>query len=333
MTRPRIIALAVVALLVILLVATSGFGLWRTHDDGVTLYGNVDIRSVDLGFRVSGRIATMPVEEGASVKAGQVLAALDPKPIGDKVAAAEAQIGLAEADLAKRRNGNRPQDIAQARAQLAQQQANLAKAHEDYDRRKSLIATGAISQAVFDQTAAALKAAQAQTDAAAQALSLQQAGSRKEDVAASEAQLRNARAQADATKTDLRDAVLKAPSDGTILTRAREPGAIVQPGETVFTLTIDRPVRVRAYVAEPDVGRIAPGMTVQVKTDDGHAYPGTIGYISPAAEFTPKTVETANLRTDLVYRLRIIVTDANAGLRQGQPVTISVPGARPAQGR
>jgi HlyD family secretion protein len=196
-----------------------------------------------------------------------------------------------------------------------------------------LVATGAISQAQFDQTVAAWRAAQAQVTAASEALSLQKAGARKEDVEAAAAQLQNARALQNSAMTDLKDATLRAPSDGVILTRAREPGAIVQAGETVFTLTIDRPMRVRAYVAEPDLGRIAPGMKVLLTTDGNNkTYHGKIGYISPAAEFTPKSVETESLRTDLVYRLRIIVSDPDGGLRQGQPVTVQVD-AHPKQDR
>jgi HlyD family secretion protein len=328
-----VIGMSVVAL-AILLIATHGFGAWSKEDEGITLYGNVDIRQVDLGFRVSGRIAEMPVDEGAHVKAGDRLAVLDAGPLKDRLAAATAQMELAEADLDKRHNGNRPQDIAQARAALAQQQANLAKAREDYERRKPLIDSGAISRALFDETVAALRAAEAQVNAATQALSLQQAGSRKEDIAAAAAQVASARAQRASAATDRQDATLVAPSDGTILTRAREPGAIVQPGETVFALTIDRPVRIRAYVPEPDLGRLTPGMNVNVRVDgNGRVYHGTIGYISPTAEFTPKTVETENLRSDLVYRLRVILSDADNGLRQGQPVTVTIPGARPAAKR
>lgn len=332
MSKPLRIALiaAALAALAILLIATHGFGLWKPRDEGLILHGNVDIRQVDLGFRVGGRIAEMPIEEGAHVAAGTRLARLDTRPLDDRLAAASAQEALAKADLDKRRNGNRPQDIAQARAALAQQQANLARAREDYERRKPLIASGAISQALFDQTVAAYRAAQAEADAAAQALSLQRAGSRREDIEAAEAQYRNAQALRASAETDLSDATLLAPSAGTILTRAREPGAIVQPGETVFTLTIDRPVRVRAYVGEPDLGRLSPGMAVTVQADGNpRAYHGTIGYISPTAEFTPKTVETESLRSDLVYRLRVIVSDPDGALRQGQPVTVSVPGARP----
>ena len=229
-------------------------------------------------------------------------------------------------------NGNRPQEIAQAGAALAQQQANLAKALADYERRKPLLETGAISKALFDQTEAAYRTAQAQVDAQEQGLSLQRAGSRAEDIAAAMAQLASARAQRASAETDLADAVLTAPSDGTLLARVREPGAIVQAGETVFTLTIDNPVRVRAYVSESDLHRVAPGMSVNVSVDGNPmTYHGTVGYISPTAEFTPKTVETASLRSDLVYRLRINIDAADGTLRQGEPVTVTVPAARAAQ--
>lgn len=330
MNRRRIVGIVALVALVIAAAATRGFGLFTPADTGLTLHGNVDIRQVDLGFRVSGRIAEIPFDEGAHVPAGAILARLDSTPLRDQLNAAQAQIAVAGAEYDKRRNGNRPQDIAQAQAKLADAQATLASAKEDYDRRADLVKTGAVSQALFDATAAKYRSAQAQVNAAQQALSLQQAGARREDIEAAAAQRQQAVAQADKARTDLNDAVLRAPNAGTILTRAREPGAIVQPGETVLTLTIDRPMRVRAYIPEPELSRISPGMAVTV-TADGNAktYHGTIGAISPTAEFTPKTVQTDALRTDLVYRVRIIVNDPDDALRQGAPVTVSVPNARP----
>lgn len=331
MNRRRIVGILALVALVVAAIATRGFGLFGPAEPpGVTLHGNVDIRQVDLGFRVSGRIATLPFEEGARVEQGAVLATLDAAPLRDQLNAAEAQIAAAAAELDKRRNGNRPQDVAQAQAKLADAQATLASAREEYERRAELVKTGAVSQALFDASTAKYRSAQAQVSAAAQALSLQRAGARREDIEAAAAQRQQAVAQAAKASTDLNDAVLRAPNAGTILTRAREPGAIVQPGETVLTLTIDRPMRVRAYIPEPDLTRISPGMAVTVKADgNDKRYHGTIGAISPTAEFTPKTVQTEALRTDLVYRVRIIVTDPDDALRQGAPVTVSIPGARP----
>ena len=292
------------------------------------LSGNVDIRQVDLGFRVGGRIATIPFEEGARVPAGAMLASLDAQPLRDQLAIDEAMIALSAAQLDRQRNGNRVQDIAQAEARLAELRAQLVKAKQDLDRRNALQGSGAISRAVLDATRAQYQVAEAEVQGAEQALSLQRAGARREDISAAQAQHAQAIAQAARARTDIADSEIHAPNAGVILTRAREPGAIVQPGETVLTLTIDRPMRVRAYIDEADLGRISPGMAVEVSTDGTtRLYHGSIGYISPSAEFTPKTVQTRDLRTDLVYRLRVIVDDPDDGLRQGQPVSVRI--ARP----
>jgi HlyD family secretion protein len=331
MNKRRIIGIVAVAAIVIAALATRGFGLFDTGGGTFRLYGNVDIRQVDLGFRVPGRIETIAIDEGVRVPAGALLAKLDTRPLGDALAAAEAQLAVARAELAKRRNGNRSQDVAQARSLLSERQSALAKARTDLDRRERLIASGAVSQALLDATRADFRGAQARVAAAEEALSLQQSGARREDIDAAAAQVAAATAARDRARTDLADATLTTPEAGVTLTRAREPGAIVQGGETVFTLSIDRPMRIRAYVAEPDLGRISPGMAVDV-TADGNArtYRGSIGFISPTAEFTPKSVQTESLRADLVYRLRIIINDPDDALRQGQPVSITVPNARAA---
>jgi HlyD family secretion protein len=136
------------------------------------------------------------------------------------------------------------------------------------------------------------------------------------------------RAEAALASAELRvqDTVLKAPADGVVLTRAQEPGAVLQAGATVLTLSLVRPVWVRAYVNEPDLGHIHPGMKVEVYTDSrpSQPYQGQIGYTSPRAEFTPKNVETTELRTSLIYRVRVIVENPDEGLRQGMPVTVKV---------
>jgi HlyD family secretion protein len=332
MKRRLLIALALLVVVVSTALATHGFGLVRgPGTQALLLSGNVDIRQVDLGFRVSGRISTIPYEEGAHVPAGAVLAALDLRPLQAQLEADEAEVASTAAQLDRQRNGNRPQEIAQAAARLAELKARLVKSREDLDRRGGLVASGAISQALLESTRAEYAADEAQVHSAEQALSLQRAGARHEDIRAAEAQHGQALAQRQKTLTDIADSELRAPNAGVILTRAREPGAIVQASETALTLTIDRPMRIRAYVSERDLSRVSPGMPVEVTTDGvTRVYHGTIGFISPTAEFTPKTVQTPDLRTDLVYRLRVIVTDPDDSLRQGQPVTVRLAGAGPA---
>ncbi|RED17805.1 HlyD family efflux transporter periplasmic adaptor subunit [Parasphingopyxis lamellibrachiae] len=330
MTKRRVILLAIAAAVVIVVVVTRGFGLFGDNERApLTLYGNVDIREVDLAFRVGGRIDEISVEEGERVEENELLARLDTRPIMSRVAEANARTAEAEAQLTRLRTGNRAQDIGQARARVSAAQAMRENAHRDYARREGLVETGAISRDLWDQTVAELHRTDAQLAEAQQALSLLREGTRREDIDAAQARLRAARAARDSISIDADDTVLRAANSGTVVTRAQEPGAIIQPGETVLTLSIDRPMRVRAYIAEPDLWRIGPGMAVEVSADGNpKTYRGTIGYISPRAEFTPRSVETESLRTDLVYRLRIIVEDPDEALRQGQPVTIRLPAAR-----
>ncbi|MEO8270758.1 MAG: efflux RND transporter periplasmic adaptor subunit, partial [Aureliella sp.] len=219
-----------------------------------------------------------------------------------------------------------PEEIAQAKAQEATAQAALARAEQDYDRAQQLIKQKAISSQEFDANKAAFLEAQAAVKSAQATVELSVIGPRAEDIAAGRSQVDAAAAQVRIADRRLEDAVLVSPHDGVILTRAREAGAIVNPGETVATLTLTSPVWVRSYVGETDLGNVQPGMLVDVLTDtvSGRSYHGRVGFISPTAEFTPKSVETRELRTSLVYRLRIVVDDPDGGLRQGMPVTVKV---------
>jgi HlyD family secretion protein len=313
-------------------VAAAGAGAWyyfdhRPKDDThLVLQGNIDVRQVNLAFKVEGRIETLAVDEGDSVKAGQVVATLDKRYFFDDLRLAKAKRDNAAATLARLEHGSRPEEIAQAKAQAAERRASLENARQLYERQRRLIGSGAVAQEEFQRTEANLREAEARLKSAEEALRLTEIGPRPEDIDAARAQLRAEEASVIQTERRLADADLIAPNDGVILTRAREKGAIVNAGETVFTLTLTSPVWVRTYVNERDLGRIRPDMLAAVHTDSapGKVYRGRIGFISPTAEFTPKTVETRELRTDLVYRLRVVVDNPDGGLRQGMPVTVTL---------
>jgi len=299
-------------------------GLVAAPGAALTLYGNVDIRQVQLGFRVAGRIVEMLVDEGDRVTAGAVLARLDAGPQRDAAQAAEAAVAARSATRDKVVAGPRPGEIALAEAQLREQEANLDAANRAFDRAKGLLPSGSGTEAAFDQANAARNAARARVAAMTEQLRLLQEGSRAEDVAAAQADLAAAEATLATARTALGDTELKAPAEGIVLSRVREPGAMAAMGEAVYVLSLERPVWVRAYVSEPDLGQLHPGMAVSLTTDSrpDTPYAGQVGFISPVAEFTPKSVETPDLRSDLVYRLRIVVTNPDAGLRQGMPVTV-----------
>jgi HlyD family secretion protein len=328
MKRTLIITAAVI------LVLGAGF-LWLLRPDSgngvLRLYGNIDIREVQLAFRQPGRIAAMMFDEGDAVTAGERMASLDAQPYEEALAAADATVQLAEAELAKLRHGLRPQEITRAQEALVQAQAAASEAERNYRRQSELLETGASSERTVDATRTARDQAVAGVNAARATLSQATEGFRKEDIVAGEARLAAAQAARAQAVTALADTVLLAPSAGTVIARVREPGSMVASQSTVYSLSLDAPVYVRAYVSEPDLGRIAPGTRVRVRGDSsGKIYEGQIGFISPRAEFTPRTVETSDLRTDLVYRLRVVIdeADAHTTLRQGMPVTIDVDARR-----
>lgn len=253
----------------------------EAEKDHIVLYGNVDVRQVDLGFRVSGRVETLYFEEGDLVHQGALMAAIEKQPYGD--------------------------EVLQAKATVESISNSLKNAEILLKRRQDLIKEGGVAQEDLDNAVTT------------------------RDVYL--ANLSQAEAALGVAVKNFKDTKVYAPTDGTILTRIREPGTVVNVADPVYTLSILSPVWVRAYVPEIYLGMIYPNMPAEVYTDtqDGKPYEGRIGFISPVAEFTPKTVETTQLRTDLVYRLRIYVKNPDWGLRQGMPVTVILRKTNPKQ--
>jgi len=323
-TRVLIVAVLVAA------IAVAGAFWSSLVDEGssneLTLYGNVDIREVELAFRVAGRLESMQFDEGDSVEAGETVAAIDPVPYQQALAVAAARVGQAQANLDRLESGSRPQEIARARAAVSEAQAAYDNARREFERQNGLLESGASSQRTVDAARSRRDETAARLASAEEALALAEAGFRDEDIAAAEADLAAAIAQRAQSETQLEDTRLVAPSRGTLIARIREPGSMLAAGMAVYSLSLRDPVYVRAYIDEPHLGRIAPGMPVTITTDSSDtSYQGEIGFISPRAEFTPRSVETTELRTDLVYRLRIVVPASDEGLRQGMPVTVHVP--------
>jgi HlyD family secretion protein len=307
-----------------------GLGYWwyQAHEAGRQLYGDVEIREVDLAFNAEGRVATMSNQEGDRVKAGQLIATLDDGTYSSALDLAKAQQGQAQAKLDLLLAGSRFEDIDRARAALASAEAQLVNAQGSYNRQAGLVGRGATPQQTLDDAKAALDSAQAAVSSARAQLTELINGPRPQEIEAGRAALNEATAQVALAQTEENDTRLYAPVDGVIMTRVVEPGTVVLPSSTIYALANTSETWVRAFVPETMLGDVAPGTKVTITNDTKGAKPyhGVIGYVSPEAEFTPKTVETPDLRTQLVYRFRVRVTDADSGLRQGMPVTITLPG-------
>ena len=292
----------------------------------LTLYGNVEIRRVNMSFRVGGRIVEILFREGDQISKGEVIARLDREPFEDNLSVAKAQIQSASANYEKLQTGHRPQEISQARATVEQRAAGLKVLEADFERTALLFTRETITKQEYDTALARRDEAIAAKKLAEETLNLLIEGFRQEEIAAGKALLSEANANFKRLQTSLNDTELICPSCGILLTRVEEPGAVVNPGQTIATLSLRDEVWVYVYIPATQMGIVQSGMRAEIFTDAAPTkpYTGQVGFISPEAEFTPKTVQTTELRTNLVYRVRIIADTPDNGLCQGMPVTVKL---------
>ena len=317
-----------------LLLLAASFGAWfhfaAPAQKGLTLYGNIDQRQIALAFIDSERIAEVLVQEGMRVQPGQVLARLETRRLRDGIAVAEAQVAAAQAVLAKLRNGTRREEIDQARAAVASAEAEFAYA-ESRHKRRILLSTRpggtAVSKEDMDEAVLRLDVARAALTQAQKGLELALIGPRVEEIAQAEAELLEKVRNLERLRNQLQDAELASPAQSIVSRRLMEPGDMATPQRPVFSLAVLSPKWVRAYSSEIDLGFIRQGMNAIIYADShpNEGITGTVGFISPVAEFTPKTVQTPELRTSLVYEVRIYVDDPDDRLRLGMPVTVRFP--------
>jgi HlyD family secretion protein len=320
-------------LIIVLLLTIAGGGWWYSRHqqagdtDRLILYGNIDIREAYLAFNDSEHIDELLVQEGDHVHKGQLLATLHKARMQAQYAAAEAKVASQKAIVARFEAGSRPEEIRQARAEVAAAKARLHDAKLTYERNNKLHQKAAVSKQIVDDAQAALDTARADLNVVEEALALAIEGPRSEDIEEARAMLRVDEAQLALAAEVLKDTELYAPSDGIIRNRILEPGDMATPQTPVFSLAMTNPVWVRSYAPETVLGKLAPGMQAEVSTDSypGKTYSGWIGFISPTAEFTPKNVETPELRTRLVYQLRVYVCNPADELRLGMPATVTIP--------
>ena len=327
--KKRIIAGLLLCLVVVLAIVIWLINKDKNNDHDLTLYGNVDIRQVSLAFEQAGRIQTLSVQEGDKVKQGQVLATLKTDALKIQQQQAEAQLNVQKQTLIEQEAGNRPEQIAQAKAQLVSAQAQLEKANKDYQRLQVLSNTTsgqAISKQELDYAQSNQATAAATVKEREANLQLLQKGVRTEERAAAKAQYQATQANLDLIQYQISQSELRSPVNAVVRARLQEVGDMTTAQKAVYTLALTDPKWVRVYANEKDLSLIKMGTTAQVIRDAQPDQPimGKIGYISSVAEFTPKTVQTEDIRTTLVYEVRVYVDDPQDQLKMGQPVTVKI---------
>jgi HlyD family secretion protein len=317
-----------------LLVVAIGAGFYyyrvlhRTKVPANTLLlsGNVEAHESVVAFRTLGRIVALPVDEGETVTAGDLLARLDDADYRQQVRIDEAALQTRGKELDLAEAGSRTQDIRAAEQTLADAKADLELRRSDLERYSALYKRDAVSAQTHDQAETAYKRALAVYDRAQQSLSEIREGTRKEQIAVSRATLQTARQNLQLSKVRRDYTVLQSPVTGVVTVRQAELGEYVVPGTPVVTIADLDHLWVRAYVSETDLGRVRWGQPATIRTDTypGKSYRGTIAFISPEAEFTPKTVQTNKERVALVYRVKVDVENPNRELKPGMPADVTI---------
>jgi HlyD family secretion protein len=273
------------------IVSLASCGKSWDNGDSISLSGTVEAREADLSFQVGGRIATIDADEGAAVKAGDLVATLDDT----------------DYKLAYKRAGA---ENAAAAAAVTQAKAHLKYTRADLERITQLAQKNLVSPDQLDQAKLQNENAAADLDRAVA------------QVAVARAALATAKRQLDYVR-------MSAPNAGMISVRMAEVGEVVPAGKTVVRLAETARPWIRAYINEADLARVRVGQKAKVKVDGlpGKVFTGRLSFISPKAEFTPKTVETHALRVDLVYRIRVEVDNPDGVLKIGMPADITLQAA------
>ncbi|MPL65606.1 hypothetical protein SDC9_11270 [bioreactor metagenome] len=312
-----------IPVLVIALVAGIYFVYFKKeiNPNQVKVSGNIEVTTVGVGFKVSGHVGQRLVDEGDSVKKGQIVANLETADLELEVANANAQLLAAQATLTQLLNGSRPQDVSVAQAVLRSAEADKQNAAVEYQRMKQLFIQGAVSEQDRDRSQTAYANANARADQAAQQLSVVVEGPRREEIELATARVEQVKQVLKLTQTRLSYAQITAPVDGMVLSENIEAGEYVSPGTPVVTIGDLNQVWLKAYIAETNLGKVKLGQKVAVTTDTypNKVYEGHISFIASEAEFTPKSIQTTEERVKLVYRIKVTIDNNANELKPGMP--------------
>jgi HlyD family secretion protein len=274
--------------------------------------GTIEGTDVNIGTEVSGKVIEVRVDEGSRVTKGDTLVLIDDTDYQIQLKQAVANQASFESSYSLAVEGSRKEDIIQA-------QTAFKTAEADYLRMKDLLASQTITQKQYDDAYTRYVTAQ-------QTYEKLRTGSRPQEITGARTRRDFAAAQTELLKKKIRDCHILAPSNGTITLRAVEPGELVTVGANVLRLTYLDKVKLTIYVSEAELGRVKLGQSasVYIDTDEKKAHNGTVIYISPVAEFTPKNVQTKEERTKLVFGVKIEVDNANGVLKPGLPADAKI---------
>ena len=308
--------------------------------------GYVEATEIRASSEVGGRLVEVKAAEGDRVNAGDVIARIDTADTDLSLQRAQAERDQAEAQLALLRAGSRPEDIRQASAQAESAQADVRAAQAELDaaaadveRFENLLRANAGSVKQRDDAvtkrnvaAARVRGAQERARAAGDALARVRSGARPEEIAGARARVATVDAQIAALRKAAVDATVKAPVGGIVTSKLLDAGEMVAARAPIVVITDLDHAWANVYVDERLVPQIKIGQSATLVTDAGQRLSGTITFISPKAEFTPRNVQTAEERSKLVYRIKVTTDNREGVLKPGMPIEAELAAAGAAGG-
>jgi HlyD family secretion protein len=290
-------------------------------EDGLRATGTLEARETDVAALAAGRLVEVRVREGDAVQIGDTIAHLARRELAGELAAAQARVGAARARLAQLEAGSRREDIAIARAELAGAEADIVQAERELRRLHALAERELTAPEQRERAETALQRAHSARDAARETLLRLQRGTRPEEIAAARAELELAEAQWAQARAVAEELVLLSPARGVVALRNFEPGEVVAAGAPVVTLLDPDDLWIRVYVGHRVLVRLQLGQEAEVHADadPGRPVPARIVEIAPRAEFTPRVALTEREREDLVFAVRLAVSDTTGRLKPGMP--------------
>ncbi|MBL0225338.1 MAG: efflux RND transporter periplasmic adaptor subunit [Geobacteraceae bacterium] len=292
----------------------------------IKLSGTIEVTSVELSFKVGGRLSRRLVDEGMQVTAGQVVAVLEDDELKQERSVRTADEQAVRAALADLEAGSRREEIAQGEAALNRMKADADKLSRDAERAENLFTLGVIPRQELDAARAGRDASAAALRESEQRLKLLKAGPRPDAVRQARARVDASAAGVSLAETRLGQATLTAPMAGLVLAKHAEPGEMLAAGTPVVTIARMDEVWLRGYIPESELGRVAIGQSARVTADawPGRNLEGRVSFISSEAEFTPKNVQTEKERVKLVYRIKITLPNPKGELKPGMPVDATI---------
>ncbi len=282
--------------------------------------GSIECTEVQVASEVGGRLAKLLPEEGAQLKKGEVVAQIDPAEHTLRRDEAKAVLAQAQAQLELIQAGARAEDIARASEQVREAKVVAEAAAADLRRIREVFEQKSASPKQFDDAKAAAERAGAVGAAAEQNLAKLKAGNRPEEIRVAQSQVEVARARLAIYEKALADCTVVAPLDGVVTVRSRENGEMVNPGTPLLTVSRLEEVWLSVYVPETRLAQVKLGQSARVKLDGVERFfEGTVTFVSPEAEFTPKNVQTPAQRAKLVYRVKITLRNPDGWFKPGMP--------------